>query len=148
MDLESARPSGFVEIRRRGLMLVLSSPSGAGKTTISRRLLGLEPGLALSISATTRPMRPGERNAVDYHFARLLALVVGPVLPIGVAIRRGLGDACIDGRDLCLQGVDGGVEERFLLGIRLGAPGGLGSLLRQGRRRPGKGADQDQQPQN
>ena len=68
MGLEAARPSGFVEIRRRGLMLVLSSPSGAGKTTISRRLLMIEPGLAMSISATTRPMRPGERNAVDYHF--------------------------------------------------------------------------------
>ena len=49
-------------------MLVLSSPSGAGKTTISRRLLEGEPGLALSISATTRPMRPGERDGVDYHF--------------------------------------------------------------------------------
>jgi len=68
MDLEAARPSGFVDIHRRGLMLVLSSPSGAGKTTISRRLLALEPELALSISATTRPMRPGERDAVDYHF--------------------------------------------------------------------------------
>ena len=68
MNLEAARPSGFVEIRRRGLMLVLSSPSGAGKTTISRRLLALEPELALSISATTRPMRPGERDGVDYHF--------------------------------------------------------------------------------
>ena len=63
-----ARPSGAVEIRRRGLMLVLSSPSGAGKTTISRRLLTIEPDLTLSISATTRPMRPGEQDGVDYHF--------------------------------------------------------------------------------
>jgi len=63
-----ARPSGAVEIRRRGLMLVLSSPSGAGKTTISRRLLTIEPDLTLSISATTRPMRPGEKDGVDYHF--------------------------------------------------------------------------------
>ena len=50
-----------LQIQRRGLMLVLSSPSGAGKTTISRQLLSLEPGLTMSVSATTRPMRPGER---------------------------------------------------------------------------------------
>lgn len=68
MTLEAARPSGFVDIRRRGLMLVLSSPSGAGKTTISRRLLEGEPGLTMSVSATTRPKRPGERDGVDYHF--------------------------------------------------------------------------------
>ncbi|MEZ5829746.1 MAG: guanylate kinase [Dongiaceae bacterium] len=68
MTLTGARPSGPVEIRRRGLMLVLSSPSGAGKTTISRRLLGIEPDLVLSISATTRPMRPSEKDGVDYHF--------------------------------------------------------------------------------
>ncbi|HEU4825341.1 MAG TPA: guanylate kinase [Dongiaceae bacterium] len=68
MALAAARSSGPVEIRRRGLMLVLSSPSGAGKTTISRRLLTVEPGLVLSISATTRPMRPGETDGADYHF--------------------------------------------------------------------------------
>lgn len=55
-------------IQRRGLMLVLSSPSGAGKTTISRRLLELERGLSLSISVTTRPKRPSETDGVDYHF--------------------------------------------------------------------------------
>jgi guanylate kinase len=60
--------AGFVEIRRRGLMLVLSSPSGAGKTTISRRLLALEPELTMSVSATTRPKRPGETAGLDYHF--------------------------------------------------------------------------------
>jgi guanylate kinase len=49
-------------------MLVLSSPSGAGKTTISRSLLEREPELTLSVSATTRPMRTGERDGVDYHF--------------------------------------------------------------------------------
>ncbi len=54
--------------RRRGLMLVLSSPSGAGKTTVSRRLLQLEPELVMSVSVTTRPPRPGERDGVDYHF--------------------------------------------------------------------------------
>ncbi|MCP4330060.1 MAG: guanylate kinase [Alphaproteobacteria bacterium] len=56
------------EIRRRGLMLVLSSPSGAGKTTISRRLLEHDANLTLSISATTRPPRPGEEPGRDYIF--------------------------------------------------------------------------------
>ena len=60
--------SGFAEVRRRGLMLVLSSPSGAGKTTISRGLLAREPGIEISVSVTTRPKRPGEVSGVDYHF--------------------------------------------------------------------------------
>jgi guanylate kinase len=55
-------------IKRRGLMLVLSSPSGAGKTTITRRLLYTESNLSLSISATTRPPRPGEEEGEDYFF--------------------------------------------------------------------------------
>jgi len=55
-------------IRRRGLMLALSSPSGAGKTTISRRLLADEPELEMSVSATTRPKRPGETEGRDYFF--------------------------------------------------------------------------------
>ena len=55
-------------VRRRGLMLVLSSPSGAGKTTISRELLAREPELAMSVSITTRAKRPGETPGVDYHF--------------------------------------------------------------------------------
>ncbi|MEM6852695.1 MAG: guanylate kinase [Pseudomonadota bacterium] len=53
---------------RRGFMLVLSSPSGAGKTTLSRQLLERHPDIRLSISATTRPPRPGERDGTDYHF--------------------------------------------------------------------------------
>jgi guanylate kinase len=65
--------SGLAQIQRRGLMLVLSSPSGAGKTTISRRLLGLEPKLTMSVSATTRPMRPGEKEGIDYHFVEIAA---------------------------------------------------------------------------
>jgi guanylate kinase len=68
MSLAAAQPGGFVEIRRRGLMLVLSSPSGAGKTTISRRILEMDSNLTLSISATTRPKRPGEITGIDYHF--------------------------------------------------------------------------------
>jgi guanylate kinase len=53
---------------RRGLLIVLSSPSGAGKSTIARMLLDADREVTMSISATTRPMRPGEENDVDYHF--------------------------------------------------------------------------------
>lgn len=53
---------------RRGILFVLSSPSGAGKTTLSRRLLAEDPGFTLSISATTRAPRPGEVDGVDYFF--------------------------------------------------------------------------------
>jgi guanylate kinase len=55
-------------VARRGLMLVLSSPSGAGKTTLSRKLLEIDSGVDLSISVTTRPQRPGEIDGRDYHF--------------------------------------------------------------------------------
>jgi guanylate kinase len=55
-------------VHRRGLMLVLSSPSGAGKTTLSRQLLGNDSHISLSISCTTRDKRPGEKDGVDYHF--------------------------------------------------------------------------------
>jgi guanylate kinase len=55
-------------IARRGLMLVLSSPSGAGKTTLSRRLLELDDKVTLSISVTTRKKRPSEMEGRDYHF--------------------------------------------------------------------------------
>ena len=55
-------------IARRGMMLVLSSPSGAGKTTISRKLMERDPNLTMSVSATTRPRRPGEEDGRDYHF--------------------------------------------------------------------------------
>jgi guanylate kinase len=55
-------------LQRRGLMLVLSSPSGAGKTTISRRLLEIEDDLTMSVSATTRRKRPGETEGKDYYF--------------------------------------------------------------------------------
>ena len=53
---------------RRGLMFILSSPSGAGKTTIARRLLEADDNLAMSVSVTTRPMRPGEVEGRDYSF--------------------------------------------------------------------------------
>src|SRR5438270_4139343 len=58
----------FDGVERRGLMFVLSSPSGAGKTTLSRLLIERTPGLKMSVSATTRPMRPGEIDGRDYWF--------------------------------------------------------------------------------
>ncbi|HXP97160.1 MAG TPA: guanylate kinase [Telmatospirillum sp.] len=67
-------------IRRRGLMLVLSSPSGAGKTTISRALLAEDDNIVMSVSATTRAARPGEVQGTDYFFVekdRFSAMVQG-----------------------------------------------------------------------
>jgi guanylate kinase len=61
-------PADTTTRQRRGLLIVLSSPSGAGKTTISRMLLDADDEIAMSISATTRPMRPGEHDGKDYHF--------------------------------------------------------------------------------
>jgi guanylate kinase len=55
-------------LKRRGLMFVLSSPSGAGKTTIAHRLLEDDLEIAMSISVTTRPIRPGETDGLDYSF--------------------------------------------------------------------------------
>ncbi|HET9641046.1 MAG TPA: guanylate kinase [Allosphingosinicella sp.] len=54
--------------QRRGLLFVLSSPSGAGKSTIARMLLANDDSVAMSVSATTRPKRPGEIDGRDYHF--------------------------------------------------------------------------------
>jgi guanylate kinase len=58
----------MIEIVRRGLMLVLSSPSGAGKTTIVKQILEQDPNIDVSISVTTRPMRPNEIDGKDYYF--------------------------------------------------------------------------------
>ena len=55
-------------IKRRGFMLVLSSPSGAGKTTLSRELLRIDGQITMSVSVTTRPPRPGEKHGADYWF--------------------------------------------------------------------------------
>jgi guanylate kinase len=76
-DAPAAPPA---EIRRRGFLLVLSSPSGAGKTTITRRLLEFDRTLSLSISVTTRPPRANEVDGRDYRFidrARFDAMVAG-----------------------------------------------------------------------
>src|SRR5258705_9565372 len=64
----TAGSHGFDGVERRGLMFVLSSPSGAGKTTLSRLLIERMPGLKMSISATTRPLRPGEADGRGYFF--------------------------------------------------------------------------------
>jgi guanylate kinase len=56
------------DIRRRGILLVLSSPSGAGKTTITRALAAADPNVSMSVSVTTRPRREGELDGRDYHF--------------------------------------------------------------------------------
>ena len=70
--------NGHDGVERRGLMFVLSSPSGAGKTTLSRMLVSENPALRMSVSATTRPMRPGEVEGRDYYFidqARFAAMI-------------------------------------------------------------------------
>lgn len=56
-------------IARRGLLYIVSSPSGAGKTTLARRVLTADSNIEMSVSVTTRAARPGERDGVDYHFA-------------------------------------------------------------------------------
>lgn len=65
--MSASRPAATA-IRRRGFLLVLSSPSGAGKTTITRRLLERDPSLSLSVSVTTRPRRASEVDGRDYQF--------------------------------------------------------------------------------
>lgn len=73
----------FDGLERRGLMFVLSSPSGAGKTTLARELIAKVSGLQMSVSVTTRPMRPGEVDGRDYYFIdkqRFDAMVKGDEL--------------------------------------------------------------------
>jgi len=61
-------PEGTPGIARRGLLFVLSSPSGAGKTTLARNILAADPNIAMSVSVTTRKSRPGEVDGKDYFF--------------------------------------------------------------------------------
>ncbi|MEM7666421.1 MAG: guanylate kinase [Pseudomonadota bacterium] len=67
-DTKSSDFQSTDKLHRRGLLFILSSPSGAGKTTLSRMLLAADPDIKLSVSATTRPPRPGEEDGVHYHF--------------------------------------------------------------------------------
>lgn len=80
MNQEAERTGMEAAVARRGVMLVLSSPSGAGKTTLSRKLLEADPAVELSVSVTTREQRPGEIDGRDYQFidaARFDAMVKG-----------------------------------------------------------------------
>ena len=65
------RPVHETETQRRGLLFVISSPSGAGKSTIARKLIEADGAIEMSVSATTRPARPGEVEGRDYHFVDL-----------------------------------------------------------------------------
>src|SRR3954470_4129770 len=67
-EMTTGASQTFDGVERRGLMFVLSSPSGAGKTTMSRMLMQRTPNMRMSVSVTTRPMRPGEVEGRDYHF--------------------------------------------------------------------------------
>ena len=111
----SCRPQGRPQNRtqpgRRGLMLVLSSPSGAGKTTIARQLLEADGGLELSISVTTRAQRRGERDGRDYRFidrARFAAMIAaGQLIEHATVFGHGYGtprapvmEALAAGRDV------------------------------------------------
>jgi guanylate kinase len=90
-----ANGAADMQVARRGLMLVLSSPSGAGKTTLSRRLLESDRAIDLSISVTTRPPRPGEVDGRDYHFidrARFDAMIArGELLEWAQVFGNGYG---------------------------------------------------------
>jgi guanylate kinase len=105
MESEAEPPARL----RRGLLIVLSSPSGAGKSTISRMLLSADDDVTMSISATTRPRRPGEVEGVDYHF-----------------VDDARFDAMIDAGEF--------VEWAHVFGYRYGTPKGpVKAALRDGR---------------
>ena len=73
-DQATSSPPASGDIpKRRGLLFVLSSPSGAGKTTLSHQLLAGDPMIAMSVSVTTRAPRPGEVDGRDYHFRDIAA---------------------------------------------------------------------------
>ncbi len=99
------------DISRRGICLVIAAPSGAGKSTLARGLLAGEPRLSVSVSVTTRPARPGERDGIDYHFtddAGFAAMIdAGALLEWARVFGRGYGTPAApveallgDGRDV------------------------------------------------
>lgn len=66
--MSSEPPGALEDVRRRGILFVISAPSGAGKSTLTKLLLAAVHGIEYSISTTTRPIRPGETDGADYHF--------------------------------------------------------------------------------
>ena len=67
-ESENCEPMTQPATRRCGILIILSSPSGAGKTTLARKLIEWDPQIEFSVSATTRPPRPGETEGREYHF--------------------------------------------------------------------------------
>ncbi|MDA7987339.1 MAG: guanylate kinase [Alphaproteobacteria bacterium] len=154
---ESAPFSRVVPWRRRGLCLVLSSPSGGGKTTITRRLLRYDSSLRLSVSATTRPRRGDEEEGRDYYFLSLAefeerrasgwfvetAEVFGnfygtPRAPVEAALREGASmvfDIDWQGAEQLVRELGGDVVTVFLL------PPDLGALRERLKLRAQDGAD-------
>jgi len=115
-------------IERRGFLLVLSSPSGAGKTTITRRLVAGDPGLTLSVSVTTRPPRDGEVDGRDYsfidrhHFDEMLAQ--GEFLEHATALTAGhdvVGDVDWQGTQQLAKSVPRDLVSVFVLPPSLAA---------------------------
>lgn len=106
-----------VHLHRRGVLFILSSPSGAGKTTISKKMLAADPDIALSISATTRPMRPGERDGVDYHFVDVETFkqmaADGGIPRMGACLRPPLRHAARAGRGPARRGQGRAVRHRL-----------------------------------
>lgn len=138
------------EIHRRGLLLVLSSPSGAGKTTITRHLVEIEPSLGISVSATTRPARPGEIEGKHYYFVspeRFRAMIAAGALlehatvfgnsygtprePVEAALAAGrdiISDVDWQGTQQLKETIRGDLVSVFVLPPTLSA---LGERLRQ-----------------
>lgn len=156
MSMMTPKPAPSVTARR-GLMLVLSSPSGAGKTSISRQLLAEDPEISLSISVTTRAPRPGEEDGVHYHFYtvdRFKALVErGEFLEHARVFDNYYGtpkapvmQALADGRDVLFD-----IDWQGMQQLRSSAPGDLVSIFilppsveELERRLRGRGQDSDE----
>ena len=157
-------------VERRGLMFVLSSPSGAGKTTLSRLLIDRMPGLRMSVSATTRAMRPGEVDGRDYLFVdkpRFDAMVKGdellewatvfdnsygtPRAPVEAALSAGqdvLFDIDWQGTQQLREKARADVVSVFILPPSAGRSREAAAFARAGFRRGDPQADEPRQPRD